>query len=203
MTRRDLRPRRRLEPRERRAAILAAAEQVFGEYGYGKATVAAVAAAAQASEPLLYRYFAGGKDQMYAEVIRRALDDLRQSRIAAVAALPVNASTRDRIRGALTAHLDHVARSPAARTQPLRHPGNEPPEVTAIVANARQEFLRQLREWLPQHTSRHAFAVDGFLGFVDSASESWVTRGCPARELESLLEASLGALQGALGDWGS
>jgi AcrR family transcriptional regulator len=136
MTRRDLRPSQRPEPGERRAAILAAAEQVFGELGYAQATVAAIAAVAESSEPLLYRYFAGGKDQMYAEVTRRALDDLRDSRMAAVAALPVGTSTRDRIRAALTAHLDSVARSPKARTQPLRHPGNEPPEVAAIIADS-------------------------------------------------------------------
>jgi AcrR family transcriptional regulator len=52
----------RLPAAERRAAIVDAALQVFGERSYGRATTAEIARAAGVSEPILYRHFTSKRD---------------------------------------------------------------------------------------------------------------------------------------------
>ena len=60
---------------DRRALILEAATGVFGELGYGGATTDKVAKAAGVSQPYVVRMF-GTKEQLFLEVLRRALDRL-------------------------------------------------------------------------------------------------------------------------------
>lgn len=60
---------------DRRELILAAATRVFGAYGYVGATTSQVAAAAGVSQPYVVRMF-GTKENLFVEVLRRALDTL-------------------------------------------------------------------------------------------------------------------------------
>lgn len=60
---------------DRRELILTAATRVFGAYGYVGATTSQVAAAASVSQPYVVRMF-GTKENLYIEVLRRALDTL-------------------------------------------------------------------------------------------------------------------------------
>ena len=55
---------------------------------------------------------------------------------------------------------------------------------------------------LPGQGERQAFAIDGYFGFLDAACGRWVDHGCPEDERWPVIETALGALQGALGDWG-
>ena len=48
---------------------------------------------------------------------------------------------------------------------------------------------------------RDDFALWGYLGFLDDACLRWVRAGCPAEQRHSLVDAALGCLEGALGDW--
>ena len=50
---------------------------------------------------------------------------------------------------------------------------------------------------------RGRIGVVGFLGFLGAAAQQWVAAGCPADQRGPLVEAALGALQGAIGDWDS
>jgi len=59
-------------PTATRAAILDAAERLFGERGFQKTTLEDVAAAAQVSRPLVYRYF-GDKRALFELVVDRVL----------------------------------------------------------------------------------------------------------------------------------
>ncbi|MGB4777812.1 TetR/AcrR family transcriptional regulator, partial [Microbacterium sp.] len=125
MTRTDRQPRRRLDPDARRAAILDAAASAFAEEPYGAVTVSSIAARASASEALIYRYFSG-KDELYAAVVRLAIDDLLRRQGAALADLPAGVPVRDRLRATTAVYLDHIADHPAAWAMPLRSPGSEP-----------------------------------------------------------------------------
>ena len=61
-----------------------------------------------------------------------------------------------------------------------------------------------MRELLrPTAWARHEYALWGYFGFLDHACLHWVEQGCPADDRDAVAEACLGALQGALGDWGS
>lgn len=203
MSRTDRSPRRRLDPAQRRAAIFDAAIEAFAARGYPDVTMAAIGAAAGASEALVYRYF-GSKDGLYLEVVRSAIDDLRARQVAAFAEPPGGVPARDRIRAATRVYLDHVAHHPVSWALPLQRPGSEPAAVAELRRASRSDYVDRLGQWLvPDGTRRREFALWGYFGFLDAACLRWVERGCPDDDRWSLIDAALGALEGALGDWGT
>ncbi|WP_127573914.1 TetR/AcrR family transcriptional regulator [Georgenia faecalis] len=201
MARTDRQPRQRLDPDARRSAILDAAAESFAEHPYAEVSVSSIASRAGASDALLYRYFAG-KEGLYSELVRRGIDDLVARQAAALAAMPSGSSARDRVRAVTGVHLDRIAAHPAAWAMPLNAPGSEPAAAAAIHAQARHDAVDRLRVLLaPSAQPRHEYALSGYFGFLDAACLRWVERGCPDRERGSLVDAALGALEGALGDW--
>lgn len=200
MTRSDRTPRQRLDPEERKGTILAAAAAAFAAAPYDAVSIAAVAARAGASEALVYRYF-DGKAQLYAQVLRAAVDDLLRRQAEALADLPDGVPVRDRLRATTLVYLDHVASHPTGWSSPLRA-GAEPEVAVRIRRETRADYVARLRALLaPSTTLRHEYALWGWFGFLDAACLRWVDRGCPAHDRWSLLDAALGALEGALGDW--
>lgn len=200
-TRTDRSPRQRLDTETRRAEILSAATALFTGARYAEVAVADVAAAAGASEALVFRYFAT-KAGLYTEVVRTSLADLARRQGAADAALPPHSSARDRVMTSLGILLDLVAGGSVAARGSLEG-GTEPPEALAVRRQARAATIETLRGVLaPTPWERHEYALWGFLGFLDGACAHWVAGGCREEERWPLIEASLGALEGALGDWG-
>ncbi|GAA2001493.1 TetR/AcrR family transcriptional regulator [Microbacterium ulmi] len=201
MARIDRQPRRRLDPDARRSAILDAAADAFAESPYEDVSVSSIAARAGASDALLYRYFAG-KEDLYSELVRVAIRDLLRRQAAALAALPAGVPVRDRLRETTLVYLDHIAHHPVAWAMPLTTPGSEPAAVAGIRSETRREYVERLRSLLAAQTqARHEYALWGYFGFLDAACLRWVERGCPDEDRWSLIDAALGALEGALGDW--
>ncbi|MDT7723502.1 MAG: hypothetical protein QOI21_78 [Actinomycetota bacterium] len=64
--------RRRLEPEERRAEILAAARKLFDAGTYASVSTSDIAKAAGVARPLINHYF-GGKRELYLEVVRQIM----------------------------------------------------------------------------------------------------------------------------------
>ena len=198
----DRAPRQRLDVPTRRAAILDAAMAAFGEAPYPQVRVADVAGRAMASPALVFRYF-DSKAGLYAAVVQRSADLLLQRQLQADAALPPGVPVRDRVRASLEVYLDHIAGHPSAWANPLVG-GEEPTPAVQIRTRLREEYVDRLRQLL--HLTpwpRHEFALRGYFGFVDQACLAWVQAGCPADRRHPLIDAALGALEGALGDWGS
>lgn len=201
MVRSDSRPRRRLDPDERRGAILHAAARAFASQAYGDVTIASIATDAGASTALVYRYFEG-KEDLYVELVRLAIADLRATQAAALAALPEGVSVRDRLRATAIVYLDRIASHPDAWALPLRQPGGEPAAAADLRTQARSAYVRGLETLLaPSTQTRHEYALWGYFGFLDAACLHWVERGCPETDRWPLIDAALGALEGALGDW--
>lgn len=67
--------RKRLRPADRRAAILAAAGEVFASAGYDRASMRAVASAAGVTTPVLYDHFAS-KAELFAALVESQADQL-------------------------------------------------------------------------------------------------------------------------------
>ncbi|GHF13645.1 TetR/AcrR family transcriptional regulator [Streptomyces morookaense] len=67
---------RRLGVAERRAQLISAALGLFAHRAPEEVSLDDVAAAAEVSRPLVYRYFPGGKQQLYEAALRSAADDL-------------------------------------------------------------------------------------------------------------------------------
>lgn len=202
MARTDRRPRRRMAPDKRRAAVLVAAAVAFGKAPYAQVSVSAIAEEAGMSEALVHRYF-HGKAGLYAELIELAVNRLLQRQEAANLALDPHAPTRDRVKVALEVYLDHIAEEPTPWAAPFLVAGNDPPAVHALRRRVREEYVGRLATLLVADQGlRHHYALWGYFGFLDGACLSWAERGCPIHERHSLVEAALGALEGALSDWG-
>jgi TetR/AcrR family transcriptional regulator len=76
-------PQTRMRSEDRRELILEAATAVFGEHGYEGATTDRVAKAAGVSQPYVVRMF-GSKEQLFLDVLHRALDRLLAAFRAAI-----------------------------------------------------------------------------------------------------------------------
>jgi AcrR family transcriptional regulator len=84
----------------KRRAILSGAARLFADQGYGRASMAGVAAACGISKGLIYHYY-DGKDALLFDILDTHLRDLRDR----VAALPPPASPRDGLRDLFEALL--------------------------------------------------------------------------------------------------
>lgn len=192
--------RRRLDVEQRRAEILDAARRLYADAPYDRVSVAEISRASGSSQALVFHYFVT-KAGLYAAVVHSAIVDLRAAQEAANAALPHSAPARDRVRAALEVYLDHIASHPQTWAAPLRG-GSEPIEAQDVRADARAIYVRLLAQLLGvSGWARHEFALWGYFGFVDQACLHWVDQGCPADQRHPLIDAALGALEGALGDW--
>ncbi len=202
MPRTDRQPRVRLSAEVRRERILAAAASAFAVAPYPEVSVAAIAAEAGASEALVHRYF-DGKPGLYAAVVELAVDSLERRQEEAFAALPPNTSARDQVRVSLEVYLDYIADWAPGWAAPFVLAGSDPPAALEVRRNARAAYVDRLDRILPPGRGvRRRHAIVGYFGFLDSACLAWVEAGCPAAERAPLIEAALGALEGALGDWG-
>lgn len=198
MARVDRRPRQRLDPRRRRAAILDAAREAFADAPYDQVSLASVAGAAAASEALVHKYFAT-KAGLYTEVVREAIESLLNRQYEADAALGADATARRRLARSIDVYLDFVASAPRGWAAPLQSPHDGAPEAAGLRAGARARYVTLLRGILglaPGGPTDHA--LHGYLGFLDAACLSWVAAGCPPGQRPALVAMALGALDGAL-----
>jgi AcrR family transcriptional regulator len=196
VTRTDRRPRRRLDPEQRRAAILDAAREAFAQAPYEQVGIAAVAAAADSSEALVHRYF-GSKSELYAAVVRRGVDELYDRQVAAATALGSRAGGRLQLSTSIQVHLEVVGDDPAgwaALVQPRRD--GVAADLRAAATDRYVVLLRGLLGLEPDPV--HDLALRGHLGFLDAACLSWVAAGCPGDQRRPLVEMAVGVLAGAL-----
>ena len=200
-SRTDKRPRLRMDPAERRELILSAASRAFASRPYEEVSLAEIAEEAQASEALVHKYFVG-KAGIYAQVLQGAVDELAERTRQADAALPEGSSARDRVRASVLTYLDFIAaRSPGWMAYQILA-GHEPGEAARVRQEAREAAVRALAEVVGgSRGHRDDFAFWGYLGFLDDACLRWVHAGCPNDQRHSLIDAALGCLEGALGDW--
>lgn len=199
MTRTDRRPRKRLDPDARRAAILEAAASQFAATPYDRVKIAAISEEAGASDALIYRYFRS-KEGLYESVLEQALQDLSRHRDQALSKQPTGSSIRDRVQVVTAIHLQYLAGVPGQI--PLHKSRAEPSGAARLRAESEAEFIEMLHgELNPSQQLRHEFALRGYLGFLNSAGAHWASQGCPEEARWALIDAALGALEGALGDW--
>jgi AcrR family transcriptional regulator len=194
----DRRPRRRLDPEQRRAAILDAAREAFAQAPYDSVSVAGIAAAADSSEALVHRYFAS-KSVLYLEVVRESVEELLTRQIAADTALGSRAAARLRLATSIEIYLEVISNSQAGWAAPLGNPHDGFPAAAALRAQARGRYVELLRGILglePDQSQDHA--LYGYLGFLDAACQSWVEAGCPSAQRRALVDMAVAALVGAL-----
>jgi AcrR family transcriptional regulator len=128
---------RRLAPEERKALLVAAAEETFAARGYTQAGLAEVANLAGVSKTLLYHYFPDGRPELYREVMERLVGEVVES---VQAALRAPTTTQRRLAALVAALLAYFEDRPDAYRLLILEPwGSGDPGVVsqAIAVRAR------------------------------------------------------------------
>lgn len=136
----------RLAPSERRALLVAAAEEIFATRGYTQAGLAEVAAQAGVSKTLLYHYFPEGRPELYREVMERLVGEVVEAVRAATAA---PTSPAHRVDGLVAALVTWFADHPTAYRLLVTEPwGSGDASVVGQAVAIRARLAREVNTLL-------------------------------------------------------
>jgi AcrR family transcriptional regulator len=174
--------RRRLEPDERRAQILAQAIEMFGERPYAAVSTAELAQRAGVARGLINHYF-GNKRDLYLAVVRRMVTLPRADELA----VPTG-TTRERVEASVRWLLDTISEHGSTWVKVTSHEGvGDDPEVQQILdaaddaAAQRLLVMIGLADGAASEEPRRAM-VRAYGGLVKVAGREWLTRGTMTRD---------------------
>ncbi|WP_372350171.1 TetR/AcrR family transcriptional regulator [Streptomyces sp. KL116D] len=189
---------RRLSVEERRAQLLEAALSLFAHRAPEEVSLDDVAEAAGVSRPLVYRYFPGGKQQLYEAALRSAADELEQC-----FAEPAEGPLTSRLTRALDRYLAFVDQHDMGFAALLQGGSViETSRTTAIVDGVRRAAADHVLSHLavPEPAPRLRMTVRMWITAVEAASLIWLDEGKepPLDELrDALVEQFLAVLVAA------
>jgi AcrR family transcriptional regulator len=173
--------RRRLEPDERRAQILACAIDMFGERPYAAVSTAELGQRAGVARGLINHYF-GNKRDLYLAVVRRMvtlprLDDM----------VTPSGTDRERVDASVHWLLDVISEHGSTWVKVTSHEGvGNDPEVQHILDQADDAAAERMLLMVGRADSTHSAElramVRAFGGLVKVAGREWITRGTLTRE---------------------
>ncbi|MFF7262787.1 TetR/AcrR family transcriptional regulator [Streptomyces sp. NPDC008159] len=166
---------RRLSVEERRSQLLDAALELFARNAPEDVSLDDVAEAAGVSRPLVYRYFPGGKQQLYEAALRSAAEELEHCFDE-----PAEGPLTARLSRALDRYLAFVAGHDAGFSALLQGGSVvETSRATAIVDGVRrtaaEHILRHLEVAEPDLRLR--MTVRMWITAVEAASLIWLDEG--------------------------
>ncbi|MBY8882636.1 TetR/AcrR family transcriptional regulator [Actinacidiphila acidipaludis] len=178
---------RRMSVEARRRQLLAAAVDLFGHRRPEDVSVDDVAAAAGVSRPLVYRYFPGGKQQLYEAAVLGAAEEL-----IGRFAVPSEGPPTQRLASALDRYLAYVDEHDAAYGALLRGGSvAETSRTDAIVDDVRRRAAEQVLHHLGVASAgpRLAMMVRSWIASVEAVSLIWLDEGKqpPVSELRDWL----------------
>lgn len=185
---------RRLSVEERRTQLLGVALSLFAHRAPEDVSLDDVAEAAGVSRPLVYRYFAGGKQELYEAALRSAAHELE----LCFAEPPVGPPT-ERLARVLDRYLAFVDQHDAGFSALLQGGSvAETSRTTAIVDDVRRAAAEQILVHLgvPDPGPRLRMMVRTWIAAVEAASLIWLDedKRPPAAELRAWLVDHLVAL---------
>ncbi|MET7857095.1 TetR/AcrR family transcriptional regulator [Streptomyces sp. NPDC005318] len=191
---------RRLSVEERRTQLLGAALSLFAHRAPDEVSLDEVAAVAGVSRPLVYRYFPGGRQQLYEAALRSAADELKLCFAEPPAGPPTERVTR-----VLGRYLAFVDEHDAGFSALLRGGSvAETSRTTAIVDEVRRAAAEQILLHLGRGDThapgpRLRMMVRTWIAAVEAASLIWLDeeKQPPADELRTWLVDQLIAMLAA------
>ncbi|MFB7514016.1 TetR/AcrR family transcriptional regulator [Streptomyces sp. NPDC056144] len=188
---------RRLSVEERREQLLDSAQELFAHRPPEDVSLDDVAEAAGVSRPLVYRYFPGGKQQLYEAALRSSADALNRCFTEPPAGAPT-----ERLGRVLDRYLAFVDGHDAGFSALLRGGSvAETSRTSAIVDEVRRTGAEQIHFHLgvEQPGLRLSLLVRTWIAAVEAASLIWLDAGKqpPAEELRDWLVDHLVALLAA------
>ncbi|MGA5701030.1 TetR/AcrR family transcriptional regulator [Peterkaempfera bronchialis] len=180
-------PYRRLPVEQRREQLIAVALELFGTRPPEEVSLDDVAVAAGASRPLVYRYFAGGKQQLYEAALRSAAVELTRRFVE-----PASGSPTERLAQVLDRYFGFVAEHDAGYGALLRGGSVvETERTSAIVDDVRRAAFRHVMKHLGvrEPGPRLALLVRSWISVVEGSALSWLDEGrqIPQDELRDWL----------------
>ncbi|SEF87672.1 transcriptional regulator, TetR family [Actinacidiphila yanglinensis] len=166
---------RRMSVEQRREQLLAAALDLFGHRRPEDVSIEDVAAAAGVSRPLVYRYFPGGKQQLYEAAVLGAAEELT-GRFA----VPAEGPPTQRLSDALDSYLAYVDAHDAAYGALLRGGSVVGTSRTdAIVDGVRRSAAEQVLRHLgvAEPGLRLSLMVRSWIASVEAVSLLWLDNG--------------------------
>jgi AcrR family transcriptional regulator len=178
---------RRLSVEERRGELIRAALELFSRHAPEEVSLDDVAVAADASRPLVYRYFPGGKQQLYEEALGSAAEGL-----AARFVEPRDGPRTRRLGHVLERYFAFVDEHAAGYAALLRGGSVAETERTdAIVDGVRRAAHQRIIEHLTDEPAgpRLRLLVRSWVSVVETAALSWLDEGreIPVTEQVELL----------------
>lgn len=178
---------RRLSVEERRSQLLESALSLFAHRVPEDVSLDDVAEAAGVSRPLVYRYFPGGKQQLYEAALRSAAEELRHCFDE-----PHDGPLLPRLARALDRYLTFVGRHDAGFSALLQGGSVvETSRTTAIVDGVRRAAAEHIYSHLgvPDPGPRLRMTVRMWITAVEAASLIWLDedKEPPADELRDWL----------------
>jgi AcrR family transcriptional regulator len=180
---------------ERRAELLDAAARVIREHG-SDVSMAAIAAAAGITKPILYRHF-GDKGGLFRALAERQTDELMSGIREAILA---PGTPRERTEAAIDAYLAAIEKRPAVYRFVVGRAVAEEPSVAGSVAGFMERLAAELadviRADLQLPPTRARVWAHGIVGMVHAAGDWWlggqhISRQRLVHELTDLLFGGL------------
>ncbi|MEV6105214.1 TetR/AcrR family transcriptional regulator [Streptomyces sp. NPDC051940] len=166
---------RRLSVEQRRRQLLEAALGLFAHRAPEDVSLDDVAASVQVSRPLVYRYFPGGKQQLYEAALRSAADQLE-----GCFAQPQSGPMSSRLAQALDSYLAFVDEHDAG-FKALLQGGSvvETSRTSAIVDEVRRSAAEQILFHLdvPEPGLKLRMMIRTWITAVEGASLIWLDEG--------------------------
>ncbi|WP_104821103.1 TetR/AcrR family transcriptional regulator [Kitasatospora sp. MMS16-BH015] len=166
---------RRLPVQQRREQLIAVALELFSSRPPEEVSLDDVAEAAGASRPLVYRYFGGGKQQLYEAALRSAAEELT-SRFSITTAGPPS----EQLAAVLDSYFSFVAEHGTGYGALLRGGSVvETARTSAIVDEVRRVALRRTLRYLGVREAgpRLTLLVRSWISVVEGASLTWLDEG--------------------------
>ncbi|GAA3476476.1 TetR/AcrR family transcriptional regulator [Streptomyces yanii] len=166
---------RRLSVEERRTQLLGAALTLFAHRAPDEVSLDEVAAVAGVSRPLVYRYFPGGRQQLYESALRSAADELKLC-----FAEPAEGPPTERVTRVLGRYLRFVDEHDTGFSALLRGGSvAETSRTTAIVDEVRRAAAEQILLHLGRGDGcapgpRLRMLVRTWIAAVEAASLIWL-----------------------------
>jgi len=169
---------------QRRAALIEAAVQVYGEFGYRNASVKAICEAAELTERYFYESFASS-DELLAAAYEAVTGQLHANMEAA----RQNAPAGDRTRAALEVYYTTLREHPQAARVFLVEIGGVSPAVDAVVRTALQNSVKLIAPKIRKRGASELVA-GGMVGGVIQIALDWIASGY-ARSVDEVVDAAL------------
>lgn len=167
---------RRLPVQQRREQLIAVALELFASRPPEDVSLDDVAEAAGASRPLVYRYFAGGKQQLYEAALRSAASELTtRFTVDARSGTPTQ-----QLGAVLHRYFDFVGEHAAGYGALLRGGSVvETARTSAIVDDVRRAALRRTLRHLGVREAgpRLTLLVRSWISVVEASAISWLDEG--------------------------